>query len=257
MKKLVIFLIVFCLCACTKSETNESRTTTIYNGPLVVSASKDTTASPQIEIITTPQPLETTSEEKVTTIPKTVKVTTYPISKVITETTPITTTLTSTSLDPSETTTAPEVTVTTSETTMQTTTYPFTPVYTKVTDKGYDAFIEINKLRIEKGLSEYELDEYLCIAANERAREIVEVQSHVRPNRQNFSTILDEYGYIYNHAQENYGIGYSDAYSMVYAWSHTNRDAKAIFDTEQGYQKIGVGYYYYAGKSYWVLLVID
>ena len=79
MKKLVIFLIVFCLCACTKSETNESRTTTIYNGPLVVSASKDTTASPQIEIITTPQPLETTSEEKVTTIPKKVKETTYPI----------------------------------------------------------------------------------------------------------------------------------------------------------------------------------
>ena len=145
MKKILIFLIVFGLYACTKSETNESKVTTIYNGPLVVSAAKDTTASPQIEIVTTPQPLETSSEQKVTTIPKTVKVTTYPISKVITETSPITTTLTSTSLDPSETTTAPEVTVTTSEATTQVTTYPFTPVYTKVTDKGYDAFIEINK----------------------------------------------------------------------------------------------------------------
>ena len=280
MRKLIILFISLLLIGCTQQETNNENVTTktTSSRPQVYTATPHTTAVPEINVVTTP-PVSTSEVEKttlVTTVPFTIKVTTYPVTTTttVTTTTPVTTTTTvettTTAIDTSTTdttdvttttvTTTTPVTTTTSyidSVTTTTTTYPYTPMYDKVTDVGYDAILEINKMRKANNLEEYMADEYLCIAANLRAREIAERFSHVRLDYTNFSSVLDEYGYTYESAAESIGAGYSNAYSMVYAWAHTAKDNKNIMDKSYGFNKIGVGYYYYAGKSYWVMLVIE
>ena len=281
MRKLIILFISLLLIGCTQQETNNENVTTrtTSSRPQVYTATPHTTAVPEINVVTTP-PVSTSEVEKttlVTTVPFTIKVTTYPVTTTttVTTTTPVTTTTTvettTTAIDTSTTdttdvtttaitTTTTPLTTTTSyidSVTTTTTTYPYTPMYDKVTDVGYDAILEINKMRKANDLEEYMADEYLCIAANLRAREIAERFSHVRLDYTNFSSVLDEYGYTYESAAESIGAGYSNAYSMVYAWAHTAKDNKNIMDKSYGFNKIGVGYYYYAGKSYWVMLVIE
>ena len=278
MRQLILLFISLLLIGCTTQQNNNEYVTTrtTSSRPQVYTATPQTTAVPEINVVTTPP--VTTSEidetTKVTTVPFTVKVTTYPITTTTTTTTTTTVATTSTAettttsadtlvTDTSDVTTTAVTTTTPLETTtfissvVTTTTYEYTPMYDKVTDMGYDAILEINKMRKANKLEEYEVEEYLCIAANLRAREIAERFSHVRLDYTNFSTVLNEYGFTYESAAESIGAGYSNAYSMVYAWAHTASDNKNIMDKSYGFNKIGVGYYYYAGKSYWVMLVIE
>lgn len=222
-------------------------TTTTTTAPTLESTSSDVSGSTEVSTTTT----TTTTMDPLLSLLTTssfnfnLEGDIYDITMPVITTPYITTTPTNT--------TSPLVTSSTTTTTP----YEFTPIYTNVTDKGYEAFLEINELRKKSGLSEYILEEHLCIAANLRAREIAEQFSHVRLDYTSFTTVLDEYGYTYESAAESLGAGYSNAHSMVYAWQRNGKEAQKIFDNTYGFTKIGVGYYYYAGKSYWVMLVIE
>lgn len=264
MRKMKLLLCIMLLVGCTSQQENDSNVvsnSTTSSRPQVYTATPQTTKEPEINIVTTPQVTTSEVTTVTTTVPETVKVTTYPVTTTTTTTTTtVVTTTTETTIGSDVSSTSTTVTTTAAytdtEETTTTTTYPFTPIYDKVTNVGYEAVLEINKLRKENNLDEYTLDEYLCIAANLRAREIAEQFSHVRLDYTNFSTVLNEYGFSYTNAAECIGAGYSNAYSMVYAWSHSAKDNKNIMDSKYGFNKVGVGYYYYAGKSYWVMLAI-
>ncbi|MBR3841309.1 MAG: hypothetical protein IKM20_09250 [Erysipelotrichales bacterium] len=278
MRKLMMVFISLLLIGCSVQQNNNENVTTntTSSRPQVYTATPHTTPAPVINIVTTPLTATSEIEETttlVTTVPFTIKVTTYPVTTTTTTTTTVATTtestttsaITTTDVSNTDVTTTVSTTTTPVTTTIPyidtvtttTTTYAYTPMYDKVTDVGYDAILEINKLRKVNNLEEYIVEEYLCIAANLRAREIAERFSHVRLDYTNFSTVLDEYGFTYDSAAESIGAGYSNAYSMVYAWAHTANDNKNIMDKKYGFNKVGVGYYYYAGKSYWVMLVIE
>ncbi|MDD7403838.1 MAG: CAP domain-containing protein [Butyribacter sp.] len=115
-----------------------------------------------------------------------------------------------------------------------------------------EVFSLVNKERTAAGLSPYTLDETLCSAAGERAKEIVEQFSHTRPDGTSCFTVLEQYNYQYLAVGENIAAGQSTPAQVVESWMNSDLHRQNIMSPE--FTKIGIGYYESATgyTYYWV-----
>lgn len=97
----------------------------------------------------------------------------------------------------------------------------------------------VNKERKKRGLSALSLDEKLCRAAAERAKETVGLFSHTRPDGTDCFTILEEYGIGYRSTGENIAAGQRTAKDVVAGWMNSPGHRANILSSS--YEKLGVG----------------
>lgn len=113
----------------------------------------------------------------------------------------------------------------------------------------------VNKERSANGLKELTLDPTLTKAANIRAKEIVTLFDHTRPNNKSYSTVLDEVGYAWLSSGENIAAGASDSDFVMGLWMGSTGHRRNILGA--GYSRLGVGYVYVPNSEYgyyWVQL---
>ncbi|MBR1470450.1 MAG: hypothetical protein IJ600_02260 [Lachnospiraceae bacterium] len=116
----------------------------------------------------------------------------------------------------------------------------------------------VNQERAKEGLAPLQRYDALGAAAQVRAEEIVEVQSHTRPNGQRGLKICDEYGIDYDCAGENIAAGQTSAKEVVDDWMASPSHRENIMDPAFGHIGIGLvidsnGEYEY----YWTQLFTD
>jgi len=109
----------------------------------------------------------------------------------------------------------------------------------------------VNQARTAAGLTPLTLNATLTEAANIRAREIVSVQSHTRPNGEPWYTVSPLA------RGENIAAGHTSAQQVFDAWMNSEGHRANILRPE--YRTLGVGYVYQSGGSpayvhYWVQL---
>lgn len=116
----------------------------------------------------------------------------------------------------------------------------------------------VNNERRARGLKELQLDKTLTQAANIRAKEIVELFSHTRPDGSDCFTVVQQLNYPYLALGENIAAGYTSSSSVMDAWMNSKGHRENILTSYYG--KIGVGYYVDMSKPYryyWVQIFSD
>lgn len=115
----------------------------------------------------------------------------------------------------------------------------------------------VNIERSNAGLSAYTLDDTLCQAANIRAKEIVTLFDHTRPDGTRCFTVLDELGYSYMACGENIAEGQSTPAVVVNSWMNSAGHRANILNAS--FHKLGVGYFQTSAgyRYYWVQLFSD
>lgn len=138
----------------------------------------------------------------------------------------------------------------TTSTSSSTTTSTTTSLTTQNDAKAYaNGVINlVNKVRAKKGLCTLKLDSSLSKAAFDRAREIVKLFSHTRPDGTSFDTIINGYGSSF--VGENIASGQKDPTEVMTGWLNSLGHKANILKTD--YKDIGVGVYLYEGIIYWV-----
>ncbi len=97
----------------------------------------------------------------------------------------------------------------------------------------------------------------LSAVAQVRAKEIVELFEHYRPDGTKCYTALQEQGVDYWYAGENIAAGYQTPAQVVDGWMHSEGHRANILNPN--FKKLGVGYYYsFNGEygAYWVQIFI-
>ena len=113
----------------------------------------------------------------------------------------------------------------------------------------------VNRERASYGLDPLVADEDLRTLAYIRAKELVYLFSHTRPDGSTCFTILNEYGIPYNTAGENIAGGSTTPEAVVDLWMNSEGHRANILS--ENYTKIGVGCYYDPGSDWginWVQL---
>ena len=95
-------------------------------------------------------------------------------------------------------------------------------------------------------------DEELSKAALKRAKEIVRLFSHSRPDGRQFHTVFEEFGISYILSGENLAFGQADAYEVVQGWINSPGHRANILTKE--FDGIGVGLFFHQGQAYWTQL---
>ena len=194
------------------------------------------------------------------------------LTKKTTEKTTVPTTIASTTTVPVKTTTQPQTTAKT--TTSQPKSSVITVISTKksaITTKATSAtkkvttassqldnenqsdfeaevFDLVNKERAKNNLPAFKLDNNLITAADIRAKEIVTLFSHTRPNGDSpFTAIPDDWGGFMTVA-ENIAAGYPSPEDVVEGWMNSQGHRKNILNPDLTH--IGIGYYYSNGSQY-------
>ena len=113
-----------------------------------------------------------------------------------------------------------------------------------------------NEARKQNGVnSSLVLDAKLSTAAQKRAEELVQLFSHTRPNKTDFSTVLKEYNISYKTAGENIAYGQVDADDVMKSWLNSPGHRANILQKKFG--KIGVGIFNHNNTLYWVQIFTD
>lgn len=114
----------------------------------------------------------------------------------------------------------------------------------------------VNAERAKAGLAALEMgDANLTAAAQARAEEIAEVNSHVRPNGSSCFTVLKEFNVTEDPTGENAAWGEATPEEVVADWMASEGHRANILDPEA--HKMSVGYYYSSSSAYghqWVQL---
>lgn len=116
----------------------------------------------------------------------------------------------------------------------------------------------VNAEREKAGISPLSLDDQLCAAASQRAKELVESFAHVRPDGSDIATVLEENGCQYTKMGENIAAGQATPEEVVTSWMGSEGHRENILNPD--YAKLGVGYYEDASGNYvyyWVQLFTD
>lgn len=108
----------------------------------------------------------------------------------------------------------------------------------------------INKERSAAGLSKVTTTAALENAAYKRAKEIVDVFSHTRPDGSSCFTVLKEYNISYMACGENIAWGQKTPAEVMNAWMNSDGHRKNILSSNFG--KVGIGYYVVNNTAYWV-----
>lgn len=106
----------------------------------------------------------------------------------------------------------------------------------------------INDIRIQNGLNPFEKSEILDLTAMQRASEIAQKFSHIRPDGSSCFTLLDENDVFYMAAGENIACGSSTAASVVEQWMNSKGHRENILNSN--YDHLGVGFFKEEGSNY-------
>lgn len=112
----------------------------------------------------------------------------------------------------------------------------------------------VNQERQKYGLPGLVLDQKLCGAADQRAKEIASLFSHTRPDGTDCFTVLNEFGISFRACGENIAAGYTTAQEVVDGWMSSPGHRANILSNKFG--SLGVGCVS-SGKPYWVQLFTD
>lgn len=137
------------------------------------------------------------------------------------------------------------------------------PVNTPTTSDstGYNTQYEneviqlVNKERAAQGLNALGIDAKLTQAARIRAKEIVNLFDHNRPNGTKFSSVFSEVNLSIRMGGENIAEGYFSPTQVMNGWMNSSGHRANIL--KNGYEKIGVACYELNGREYWVQLFIS
>lgn len=113
----------------------------------------------------------------------------------------------------------------------------------------------VNKERAAQGLGALGTDSKLTQAARIRAKEIVNLFDHNRPNGKSFSTVFSEVNLSYRMAGENIAEGYPTPDKVMTGWMNSSGHRANIL--KNGYEKIGVACFELNSREYWVQLFIS
>ncbi|MEA4815721.1 MAG: CAP domain-containing protein [Lachnospiraceae bacterium] len=109
----------------------------------------------------------------------------------------------------------------------------------------------VNQERKAAGLSTLSVDSKVTAAAEIRAKEMVQLFSHTRPDGTSCFTALDEAGASYSGAGENIAMGQKTAEKVMDSWMNSAGHKANILNAN--FKNIGVGVYTdESGKIYWV-----
>ena len=98
----------------------------------------------------------------------------------------------------------------------------------------------VNEERKKAGVAPLELDSTLTKAAQIRAKEIMQVFDHTRPDGNNFRSLLDEMGYSSSYAGENISKGtFEKPESAMMLWMNSKGHRENILNPD--YKYLGVG----------------
>ena len=106
----------------------------------------------------------------------------------------------------------------------------------------------VNEEREKVGVSPLELDSTLTAAAQIRAKEIIEVFDHTRPNGKACRTVLEELGYEGDYAGENIAGGQKTPEKAVQAWLNSEGHRNNALNPNAKYT--GVGFLHKVNGSY-------
>lgn len=110
-----------------------------------------------------------------------------------------------------------------------------------VDDYVKGVFDIVNEERTSRGLEPLTLNETLCEAAAERAKEVGEYFSHTRPDGTDCFTVLDEYKVSgYYTAGENIAQGQRDPEQVMNSWMNSPGHKANILN--ESFSGIGIGY---------------
>lgn len=107
----------------------------------------------------------------------------------------------------------------------------------------------VNTQRSQAGLGALSWDSKLASAANVRAKEIVSLFSHTRPDGSTCFTAVENDG-SYMTLGENIAYGYTSASSVMNGWMSSPGHRENILNGS--FTKLGVSCYYENGTYYWV-----
>lgn len=114
----------------------------------------------------------------------------------------------------------------------------------------------VNEERTRVGVSELSQNSKAMSAAQVRAREIVRVFSHTRPDGRGFSTALKEAGISYSRSGENIAYGQKTPEEVMKGWMNSAGHRANILNPE--FASMGVGYVEdSSGTAYWVQLFVN
>lgn len=122
-----------------------------------------------------------------------------------------------------------------------------------VSDLEYAMLDRINEYRMEEGLEEVWLDEYLCAIASCRSYEASLVWSHTRPDGRGYWTVLDDYGYGGGAAGELLGYATGDGGAVIDKWMNSESHRTLLMGSSS---TVGIGIYYAGGVIYVACLMI-
>lgn len=108
---------------------------------------------------------------------------------------------------------------------------------------------QTNEYRVSQGLNVLETDTALCEVAMLRAKEIVTVWSHTRPDGSKFYKILENMNYKMDAAGENLGRYHLSVDEVMDMWKSSDSHNKNMLGN---YTKMGAAIYEEKGKFYFV-----
>lgn len=132
---------------------------------------------------------------------------------------------------------------------------------TKLTEDELKTYAErvfelVNKERENAGVTQLERNDALDEAANIRASELVQQDSHTRPNGNNFYSVLDDLGIRRKTSSENIYCEPSTPEEAMRGWMES--EIHKIHILKDNFTAIGIGIYQSQdGKLYWVQLFIE
>lgn len=129
------------------------------------------------------------------------------------------------------------------------------PSGSRVTGFESEMLTVINQYRLEVGAGPLTTTATLNNAAAARAKELLELFDHTRPDGSACFTALDEYGISYYTAAENIAYGQSSVSSVMNSWYNSAGHKANMQDASFGHA--GFGCYMYNGTRYWVQLFTD
>ena len=117
----------------------------------------------------------------------------------------------------------------------------------------YAILDRINEYRLEEGLEELYLDEYLCAIASYRGYEASRVWSHTRPDGRSYATVLDDYGYGAVAAGELLGYSTGSGAAVAEKWMNSESHRDLLMGSSS---TVGIGIYYAGGVIYVACLLV-
>lgn len=112
----------------------------------------------------------------------------------------------------------------------------------------------VNRERQQNGLPALTYRADLQAAADLRAKEIVELFSHTRPNGTSCFTVVSEAGIAYRALGENIAYGQRSAAEVMNGWMNSSGHRANILSSN--FTGMAVGFYQTGGVKYWVQIFI-